>query len=95
MKMSPNVAKCLLMLHFLEKNGKARIAGDVGNPIFILYKFVNMMETNSDSVLERIPGFTSKIEQLFFFGEKFCINITQKFPPLPFLKCLLMLHEFF
>ena len=30
---------------------------------------------------ERIPGFTSKIEQLFFFGEKFSINITLKFPP--------------
>jgi hypothetical protein len=45
-----------------------------------------MMETNSESVLERIPGFTSKIEQLFFFCEIFSINITLKIPPPLFLK---------
>ena len=47
---------------------------------------MNMMGTNSDSVLERIPDFTSKIEQLFFFGEKFSINITPKFPPPRFFE---------
>ena len=45
-----------------------------------------MMETKSESVLERIPDFTSKIEQLFFFCEIFSINITLKFPPPLFLK---------
>ena len=51
-----------------------------------LVKYMNMMGSNSESVLERIPDFTSKIEQLFFFGEKFSINITPKFPPPRFFE---------
>ena len=54
-----------------------------------------MMGTNSDSVLERIPDFTSKIEQLFFFGEKFSINITPKFPPPRFFEMSPNVARFF
>ena len=54
-----------------------------------------MMGSNSDFILERIPDFTSKIEQLFFFGEKFSINITPKFPPPRFFELSPNVARFF
>ena len=45
-----------------------------------------MMETNLESILERILDFASKIDRTKLFSEKYSMNLTQNFPPPPFFK---------